>query len=360
MKKYKKILIIVQRSNGDVFLSATLIQKIFDFYTSPKIDLLVNDDTLQIAKLIPYVNQIHTFSYKKKSTNRWSQEKKIFLRLFNQYDLSINLTSSDRSVLYSLIAGKKTISVVEKNNKKSWWKKKLLSHFYYYDKNKHIIIQNLTPLSFLGIQSDQVQPSLDISDDVLKNVQAKLTNMNINEFLIFHPSAQYSYKILPKHLRDKLISSLASLNVPILITGSSSKVDLGIKNELPSINNVFDFIGDTSLEEYLALSKLSLAYIGMDTLNMHIAASQDKRIFTIFGPTNLKMWSPWSNKLKASARHDSPMQTYNNITIFQANMSCVACGKAGCDDSGKSKCLDNIDPDKVFIQIEKWFKDVKL
>ena len=55
---------------------------------------------------------------------------------------------------------------------------------------------------------------------------------------------------------------------------------------------------DKNICLYFALSELSLAYIGMDTLNMHIAAAQNKRIFAIFGPTNLTMWSPWSNELK--------------------------------------------------------------
>jgi len=104
LKKYKKILIIIQRSNGDVFLSLSLIKKIFEYYDSPQIDILVNDDTYQLAKLLPNINFIHTFSYKKKVNNRWLQEKKLLFKLFRKYDLSINLTSSDRSVLYALLA----------------------------------------------------------------------------------------------------------------------------------------------------------------------------------------------------------------------------------------------------------------
>ena len=76
-----------------------------------------------MANLLPHVSKIITFSYKNKTENRWLQEKEIFSKIFRKYDLSINLTSSDRSVLYALIAGKKTISVVEKDSKKSWWKK---------------------------------------------------------------------------------------------------------------------------------------------------------------------------------------------------------------------------------------------
>ena len=60
------ILIIIQRSNGDVFLSASLIQNLQQSFQPDAIDLLVNDDTLPIAQTLPFIRQIHTFSYHKK------------------------------------------------------------------------------------------------------------------------------------------------------------------------------------------------------------------------------------------------------------------------------------------------------
>ena len=54
---------------------------------------------------------------------------------------------------------------------------------------------------------------------------------------------------------------------------------------------------------------------------MHIASAQNKRIFAIFGPTKLSMWAPWSNQLQLSATNDKPVQSYGNVTIFQADMS---------------------------------------
>ena len=357
MKKPRKILIIVQRSNGDVFLSIGLIKSIFKFYNSPQIDLLVNDDTFQMASLLPHVSNILTFSYSKKINNRWLQERKIFTKIYRKYDLSINLTSSDRSVLYALLSGKKTISVIEKDSKKSWWKKLFLSKFYFYDSSQHILKQNLSPLALLEIDHDLTQHKVQISQETIKRVKLKLSKKGIKNFIIFHPSAQYSYKVFPKKSRDTLLKLLNNLGVPVIISGSNALIDTEIKLNLPSLSNIFDFIGDTSLEEYFALSHLSNAYIGMDTLNMHIAASQNKRIFAIFGPTNLKMWSPWSNELKISAKEDMPLQTYSNNTIFQADMPCVACGLAGCDDKHeKSECLYNISPISIFNEVESWYK----
>ena len=43
LKKTKKILIIIQRSNGDVFLSSNLISVLYKYFESPEIDILVNN-----------------------------------------------------------------------------------------------------------------------------------------------------------------------------------------------------------------------------------------------------------------------------------------------------------------------------
>jgi len=355
-----KILIIIQRSNGDVFLSSTLINALYEHYHSPQIDLLVNDDTLAVAKLLPNINYIHLFSYQKKQTSGWKQEKEIIKNIFRKYNLSINLTASDRSVIYALLASKKSISAIEKDYKKSWWKKILLNYNYYFDTTKHILSNNLEPLNLLKIQHKIIQHPPEVLANTLVRIENKLEKKSIKDFIIFHPSAQYEYKIYPQHLREKLLLYLSNLGVSIVITGSNNRVDLEIKDTLSSLPNTLDLIGETTLEEYFALSELSLAYIGMDTLNMHIAAAQNKRIFTIFGPTNLTMWSPWSNKLQKSATNNLPVQTYGNVTIFQANLPCVACGNAGCDNSGQSDCLDHISPQVIFNEVRNWYQNVWL
>lgn len=351
--KVNKILIIVQRSNGDVFLSSPLINALYKYYDTPQIDLLVNDDTLAIAKTLPHINHIHQFSYKKKKENRFAQEKELISGIFRKYDLAINLTASDRSVLYAILASSNSISAVEKDAKKSWWKNLFLTKSYPFDISKSIVKTNVSALELLGIENNKLEVSSHYSKSAKKSVLNKLDSLNIKEFIIFHPSAQYDYKIYPKNLRDQLLVKLNTLNIPIVITGAVSDVDKRIKSELPDLENTYDFIGETSLDEYFALSDMAEAYIGMDTLNMHIAASQNKRIFAIFGPTILSTWSPWSNKLQTNTNTNLSKQTYGNITIFQADMDCVACGLAGCDDKhGKSECLEKISPEIIFEEVD--------
>jgi len=355
LKKIKKILIIIQRSNGDVFLSISLINNLYKYYKSPEIDLLVNDDTYQLAKLLPNINFIHQFSYSKKQNNRFKQEKNLVMSLFKKYDLSISLTASDRSVIYAIMAGENSISAIEKDNNKSWWKKRLLNSYYYFDTSKHILLNNLEPLKILQIKHDNLQQPINFSSNDYSKIKNKLRQREVDRFIIFHPSAQYNYKIYPKNLRDKLLNYLNTLEIPIVVTGGNSKIDLTIKNEIQPLSNIYNFIGETSLKDYLILSELSLAYIGMDTLNMHIAASQSKRVFAIFGSTKLSMWSPWSNHLRMSTSINNPIQTYGKNTIFQSSMPCDFCGEVGCGSNhGKDEFPYIMEPEEIFKEIKKW------
>jgi heptosyltransferase-3 len=351
----RRILVIVQRSNGDVFLSSPLIEALFHVYGGPRIDLLVNSDTLAIAATLPHIEEIHSFSYNDAGSGRGGQTSALLRKIARRYDLSINLTASDRSVLFALAAGGTSISAVEPDRKKSWWKRLLLSAYYDFDGSRHIIENNTTALYLLGISSGRPKVSSHYSLEAAERVDRMLLRHGISEFVIVHPGAQYEYKVYPARLRNALLERLDRLGVPMVVTGSKSALDLEIKRTLPKLACVHDFIGETSMEELIALSDRSLAYIGADTLNMHIAASQNKRIFAIYGPTLLSAWSPWCNELRTGTKMNRPVQTYGNITLFQADMACVACGKSGCDDHhGVSECLHRIDPDTIYQEVKQW------
>lgn len=359
MKSFK-ILVIVQRSNGDVFLSSPLIRSLYQHYKNPHIDLLINDDTLGIARTLEHIHNIHLYQYswrKMSIFQRMKQEFSLIKSIYQKYDLSICLTSSDRSVFYAMVSAQHSISAIEKEHKKSWWKKLLLKQYYFFDTSKHIIANNTMPLDLLQIDHSKREIVATPQKEDLDRIQAQLKEKGIEKFIIFHPSAQYKYKMLNAQTRDTLITLLNDLGIPIIVTGGKTPIDEEIATTLPKLNNVYNLIGKTSLGEYIALSYLAQAYVGMDTLNMHIAAAQSKKIFAIFGPTLTTMWSPWDNLSGICPTITPPLSSYGKITIFQANMPCVPCGKAGCDDKhGKSECLAIINPHIIFQEVQQWLK----
>jgi heptosyltransferase-3 len=360
MKQITRILIIVQRSNGDVFLSSPLIEALYTHYNAPRIDLLINDDTLGIAKTLSHIDRIHTYSYGWRDLpfqQRIKNEFNLLKSVYRKYDLSINLTASDRSVLYAITASSYSISAREGEYQKAWWKKIFLTQSYPFDSSQHILLNNLMPLQPLGIALPGIIVKASYNKESGRKIEQKLQRYRMTRFIIFHPSAQYDYKVYPEALRNRLLTMLNELKIPIVITGATSAIDLEIKRALPKLEYLYDFIGETTLDEYIALSDRSMGYIGMDTLNMHIAAAQEKPIFAVFGPTLPHMWSPWSNQTQSYAKESHPLQKYGNITLFQADMPCVACGLAGCDDRhGISECLYHIDPETIFKEVSKWLK----
>jgi len=352
-----RILVIVQRSNGDVFLSKSLIDNLQNSYKGSKLDLLINDDTYAIASLFENINKIIQFSYREKKTNPIKQELRIIKKIYQKYDLAISLTASDRSNLYAILSAKKSISAVENDLLKSWWKRIFNSEFYIFNSYEHILVNNLKPLELLDIAFRKELQTITLKENSLEKAKKKFQKY-IGNFVIFHPCAQYEYKIYPEKSRNKLLEKLSDLGIYILVTGSSSEIDLGIKRTIPVRKNIINLIGKISLEEYLILSSLSKCFIGMDTLNMHIAASQNKKIFAIFGPTILKMWSPWSNSTNSCASINQQVNKYGNVTIFQADLPCVACGNMGCNNEyDESACLNHIDPEIIYKEVKNFLND---
>ena len=67
------------------------------------------------------------------------------------------------------------------------------------------------------------------------------------------------------------------------------------------------------------------------------------------------MWAPWSNEKGGCDRQPKKVKEYGNITLFQAELDCVPCGNMGCDNNfGKSHCLDLIQPNVIYSEIEKF------
>ncbi len=362
LRSFKRVLIIIRRSLGDVLATSPLINVLHEYNPGVQIDLLVNEDTYGMARAIKHVRKVLRYDYawwNKGIFNGLINEFLLLKKIVRKYDLAISLTANERSTIYAIMAGQTSIAATDSVLENSWWRKVLLSSTYKFGSDRHIVLNNLATIKTLRIPVKNICLSARYSDVTGNNVKRLLNKFNINKFIIFHPSARYEYKVYPLKLRNKLLRYLSNIGIPIVVTGGKSSIDLQIADELPELANVYNFIGKTTLEEAIALTDFSLGYIGMDTFNMHIAAAFDKKIVAIFGPTLPQIWSPWSNSLQAHALdNNETIQRYGDISLIRANKACVSCGLAGCDDSNhRSKCLDEIPAETIFTEIQlRWGK----
>jgi len=352
-------LIIIIRYNGDVYLTHNLIEKIVQIHINCDIDIMVDKSTENVAQLLPNVRKILTFDYELKKKNSLSQEIQIIKQIYKKYDYGISLTTSDRSVFYSILSAKESVSAIDEETYKNWWKKIFLNKTYFWNREIHIVENNFQALKVLGYKIEVSPPRIIAADnETLEKIKEILRQLKIDKFIILHMPSKYIYKMYSKENRDILLNLLSKLDIDIVATGGKSQIDKDLSISLPNYPNLHNLIGKISIKEFYALSSLSIGYIGVDTLNIHIAASQRKKIFGIYGPTNIDLWKPWSENSENKKQKSKGVITYDNVTIFSPDMLCAGCGRAGCDDKGTySFCLETIDPYLIHNEVSNWLKE---
>jgi heptosyltransferase-3 len=320
---------------------------------------LVNDDTIAAAKLLPGIKNIIPFDNNlltKTTAGAVAMQIKLIRKIYRKYDLAIAFTTNERSNIYAYLAGRTSVGTRELTFSKNWWHRILLDAGYYYNPKHHILENNVEALRKLDINIDRIVLSACYSDETKQRVQQTLKDMVIERFIIFHPTGKFLCRLYPEKPRNILLQQLDSLGVPIIVTGGKSEIDRQVAAQMPALKNVYSLIGKISLDECAALTDMSLAFVGVDTFNCHLAAAFNKPIFVIFGPNIPEIWSPWSNALQRAGRRAAPVQTYGNITVFQSSLDCVPCGhSARCGEQDRlSPCMADIEPYTVFNEVRRW------
>jgi heptosyltransferase-3 len=99
---------------------------------------------------------------------------------------------------------------------------------------------------------------------------------------------------------------------------------------------VVDLAGELTLKELGALIAGARAFVGMDSVPMHMAAALGTPTVALFGPSGDREWGPW----------EVPHR------IVAAPFACRPCGRAGCGDSKVSECLTAIHPAAVLAALD--------
>jgi heptosyltransferase-3 len=100
-------------------------------------------------------------------------------------------------------------------------------------------------------------------------------------------------------------------------------------------DHAFNLAGKTTLAELSALISMSTLHLGVDSAAPHIAMAVGIPSLTIFGPGNWKSWTI------SDALHK----------VVTADMPCIPCNRMGCEDSRKSRCLDELSVNRVYSEI---------
>jgi len=261
--KKLKILVIRFSSIGDIILTTPIIRCLKQQLNS-EIDFLTKNKYERLLVRNPNIRDIFALTD--------SSEYIMQILRSKEYDFVVDLQNNLKSFKLRLALGAKSF-VFSKENLKRY----ILIYFGIDLLNNHIVDRYFKTVNKLNVYNDNkgLDYFLPDSFDI---------NFNIDQDYI-------CWCIGGAHERKKLsviqISDVISqLEIPVILIGASNEKALSTEI-IASIksDNVYDFCGETSIEESAYLVKNSSLVLTNDTGMMHIASAFDNPIISFWGCT---------------------------------------------------------------------------
>lgn len=336
-------LIVCLRFIGDVLVSTPIAVSIKEFLPEAKIDYLVFEGTEVALAKNPLVNCVLTMP-------QGSRNALFALSLWNRYDFAIAAGPSDRTVIYSYLAGRIRTGL-DYGYPRDFWKRFLLRNYVSYNDNIHVVWNMLKVLKPLGIPSvPRVIVGFDQDDRVFASER-----LPVERFVIMHPYSRNACKYWSAEKWKQLACMIVEkLGIKVVFTVTPSLEDSSFLNKImcdvPS--SVCRLPEIFSLNQLAAALTKADAYIGIDTVITHIAAMTGVPTVAIFGPTWTKYWAPWPNGCteKSPFAPNKGVQSVSNVTVVQKEWDCVPCNQEVCAISERKKmeCLEDLSVQEVF------------
>ena len=342
-----RILVIATRQIGDVLLTTPMMQAAQRRWPHARIDVLGFAGTLGMLRGQPFVHELIEVQPRAGWRAAWALAR----RLWRRYDLALITQQSDRAHLYGLIAAPVRSGLVPERRSISWWKRLLLRHAVTIDDEGTPTVQE--KLALLDPwRLDRARP--EVAPPPGEPLPAEIERQLVGAPVVVHVPSMWSYKQWPmRHFRE-VIEALLARGHQVLLTGSGSEVDQAQVAEVRDVGTapaLIDVSGRLSLAQVATLLARAALYVGPDTSITHLAAAIGTPTVTVFGPTNPVRWGPWPRGAAPDEAwvRQQPRQQVGRVIMLQAEQACIACGRAGCDDSRESRsaCLDATPPSRV-------------
>ena len=329
MNAKERFLIIAPSWIGDLLISQSVFKFLKHKYQNCTIDVIAKPYLSDLIKLMPEINNIHDLDIKHNELGI-TKISKISMQLKNyNYSSAIILTNTFKSALVPWI-----IRIPERIGYKRELRSILLTKSFKLIKHKDSMVNRY--LKLVGTTfNNNLRPSLKIISDQAEESKNKflLNNMKKNIFLC--PEAEFGVtKRWPKNNWIELARRFKKNNYNVYFLGkdiNSARVFEPVVNN----SSIISLIGKTNLKEVTYLLSSANLVVANDSGLMHLAASLDVNLISIFGSS-----SPF---------YTPPLMKNNNGEVIYKQLDCSPCFKNSCPLSEKDnlKCLKSITVDEI-------------
>ncbi len=342
----RSVLVVVTRQIGDVLLTTPLVRAARERWPQAAIDVLGFAGTLGMLRGNPDVRALLEVPARPGPLATLGLAR----RLWRRYDLALVADPGDRAHLIGWVAARERSGLLPARSGSNWWKRKLLRHAVAIGGDqgeRHVVpekLELLAPWSG-GIAPRLVGPAGDA-------LPSSLASQLAPGYLVVHTPSMWVYKQWPPDHFRELIALLALAGRQVVLTGGPGAADRETVAEMEGAAPPAQLVdaGVLSFQQVATLLRGSALYIGPDTSVSHLAAACGTPVLAIFGPTNPQRWAPWpGGEQPVRFERRRTAQTIGRVTLLQADLPCVPCGRAGCEDHRDSRadCLPAILPERV-------------
>ena len=327
---------------GDTLLTVPFLRNLRYNYPDAQIDMLVSSGSGEIIEDCPYVNNFIFFDTTKKFKYETGEKKSFwsYVKLLRKekYDKIYVLKRSLSSAILAFLTGAK-----ERIGFDTEFRGFLLTKKVPYDKNKHELECFLDVLraDTLSVEDTYMEDFIDIeTENKIKKIFDE-TGLNTGvKKVVVHATASTPKKEWNKENWARVIEYLSNdKNTQIIFLGAQKDASAYreilsyVKDEL-KIKPV-NFCGKFSLKESLAAIKQTDLMIGIDSGNLHMAASVKTKVIGLYFSNKVKKWGAY------------PCKSGTNILLSTPD-ECKFDKKQNSDF-----CLSKITIGQVFSAIDK-------
>lgn len=343
MQKLNNILIVRTDRLGDVILSTPVIKNLRLSFPKSHIAFMCRPYTQGALEGNPDLDEVIIYDKHGRQKSLWASIKFFFYLGRRKFDLAIILHPTNRVHLITFLA--RIPERVGWNRKLGILLTKRIKHIKYEGK-KHELEYTLDLLRAMNIPIKSKDTYFPLRLEAKRKVEELLKRQAVTEkdkLIVIHPSASCPSKRWPQERFLELIKLLkAKVSFKIVVITSQSEREFG--ERLVGDSGVIDLRGSLSIPEIGALLKQAALFISNDSGPVHIAASLNTPVISIFGRKNPGLsplrWRPLGRK----------------SFYFHKDVGCDKCLAHNCLKG--FLCLQEISPqevvDKAISLLKTW------
>lgn len=346
---FKRALVIKLRHHGDVLLTTPVFATLAAH--AVEADALIYDDTASMLSFNPDVHAIHCIGREWRglgTTAKLERYRALYRTLADRrYDCIVHLTNHWHGAwLARLLApGTAVAPAVEHRSRfadRLWQRSFSFCYPVLGGNRRHTVEIHLDALRRIGIAPSLTTKAIRFVPGA--EAEAKVAEalarhgLGRGRYIAIHPTSRWLFKTWTLAGMAELIDRLTARGDQVVLSAAPSAAERAwIAALLPRLARpVIDLTGQLDLKALGALIGGARAFVGVDSVPMHIAAALGTPTVALFGPSGDIEWGPWQVPHR----------------VVTTSHPCRPCGRDGCGGSKVSDCLTTITAAQVLAALD--------